>query len=91
MENTQYEFTKKPIATGHSKVIHVVVPARVAYDLDSMNKVTKEVLNDLGCPGCHSGFDLRFDFETQFRFDLNLNRIPSLNIPDLKNGGLVHQ
>ena len=54
------------------KPIYITVPASVAFDLRSMNKVTEIVLGRLGCPGCHSGFDLRFDFERQFLFDKNL-------------------
>ena len=32
----------------------------MAYDLKKMQKVTANVLGRLGCPACHSGFDIRF-------------------------------
>lgn len=54
------------------KAIHITVPASVAFDLRQMNKITETVLGRLGCPGCHSGFDLRFDFERQFNFNEQL-------------------
>ncbi|UII23154.1 hypothetical protein [Fulvivirga ligni] len=57
------------------KTIRISVPVKVANNLDQMNKITASVLNQLGCPGCHSGFDLRFDIERQFAFDEKLNPI----------------
>jgi hypothetical protein len=54
------------------KPIYITVPASAAYDLAKMNKITEVVLGKLGCPGCHSGFDLRFDFERRFVFDEKL-------------------
>lgn len=56
-----------------AKIIQVSVPAKLAYDLDSMQKVTSRVLDQLGCPACHSGFDIRFDIERRFIFDNDLN------------------
>jgi len=49
-----------------SGVIRVVVPARIASDLGRMQGITKEILGELGCGGCHSGYDLRFEQENQF-------------------------
>ncbi|HSH66254.1 MAG TPA: hypothetical protein VLB84_10760 [Bacteroidia bacterium] len=54
------------------KPIYVTVPASTAYDLGKMRKVTEIVLGRLGCASCHSGFDLRFDFERRFVFDEKL-------------------
>ncbi len=51
------------------KAIYVSVPATIAFDLQSMNKITASVLNRLGCPECHSGFDIRFDMERRFIFN----------------------
>lgn len=62
----------KRLSKLDSKVIKVTVPASAAFNLESMNKVTAEVLGKLGCPGCHSGFDIRFDFERRFMFDEKL-------------------
>lgn len=65
---------QRPLFTK-GNTIKIKVPARVAFDLESMNKATYTVLDELGCPACHSGFDLRFDFEREFVFDLKLNLI----------------
>lgn len=54
------------------KPIYVTVPASAAYDLGKMHKITEVVLGRLGCPSCHSGFDIRFDFERRFVFDEKL-------------------
>ncbi|MEU6232221.1 hypothetical protein [Kitasatospora sp. NPDC047058] len=47
-----------PWATGRE--INITVPVGVAGDLDRMTDVIKKVMTHLGCPTCHSGFDLRF-------------------------------
>ena len=56
-----------------AKAVRVTVPARVAYRLPEIQKVTAEVLGRLGCPECHSGFDIRFDAVSQFVVDEQLN------------------
>jgi hypothetical protein len=66
------KLTAKAAFDKASKPIYVTVPASVAFDLGKMNKITETVLGKLGCPGCHSGFDLRFDFERRFAFDEKL-------------------
>lgn len=53
-------------------LVRVTVPARVAYDLGSMQKVTASVLGKLGCEACHSGFDIRFDVVREFIVDEKL-------------------
>jgi len=62
-------------AAVHSfgSTVTVTVPASVAADLERMNQITKKVLGKLGCLGCHSGRDIRFVLERDFRFDEKLN------------------
>lgn len=55
------------------RTVRVTVPARIAFDLGSMNKVTASILGRLGCPGCHSGWDIRFDIARNFAVDEKLN------------------
>ena len=43
-----------------ARTVHIGVPRRVSDDLKHMTAITAQVLGRLGCPGCHSGFDLRF-------------------------------
>lgn len=52
--------------------VRVRIPARVAFDLKSMQKVTASVLGQLGCEACHSGFDIRFDVVREFIVDEQL-------------------
>lgn len=40
--------------------VRIYVTREVAYDLDKMTRVTANVLNKLGCGGCHSGRFLDF-------------------------------
>lgn len=49
-----------------NNVVHVTVPAAVAFDLESMNKVARDVVARLGCDNCHSGWDIRFRTARQF-------------------------
>lgn len=53
--------------------VRVVVPVDVAFNLDRMQKVTAGVLERLGCPACHSGWDIRFDLARSFFVDEKLN------------------
>jgi hypothetical protein len=55
------------------RVVHVAVPREVLYDLASLNKVKASILGRLGCRGCHSGWDIRFDINRQFVVDEKLN------------------
>jgi len=55
-----------------ARVVSVAIPAKVAYDLKSMRKITADVLERLGHEQCHSGWDIRFEIENRFRFDEQL-------------------
>ena len=68
---------KNPTLT--SNIVRVTIPASVAYNFDSITKVTQTVLGKLGCPGCHSGRDIRFIIEDNFRVDEKLHVFPSIN------------
>ena len=54
-------------------VVTVKIPASAAYDFDKMTRVTKTILDKLGCGGCHSGHDIRFLVERNFIVDEQLN------------------
>lgn len=54
------------------KPIRVSVPVSVAFNLDKMQKVTATVLGRLGCPNCHSGWDIRFDIFRHYAVDEKL-------------------
>ena len=64
VKNEQREFS-------YGGLVRVSVPASIARDLERMQGVTKEVLGRLGCPNCHSGFDIRFDIEREFFVNLD--------------------
>ena len=68
----EFNFNEK-VRPVEEKAIRIKVPAKVAFNLKQMNKVTAIVLEELGCPACHSGFDLRFDIERQFVFNEKLD------------------
>ncbi|MCU7919731.1 MAG: hypothetical protein KZQ99_05780 [Candidatus Thiodiazotropha sp. (ex Dulcina madagascariensis)] len=56
----------------HANVVRVTIPAKVAFDLKQMQKITESVLDQLGCANCHSGHDIRFDIEKRFIVDTKL-------------------
>ena len=43
-----------------ARTVFISVTPDVAYDAKKMQKVTANLLGRLGCPGCHSGYDIRF-------------------------------
>ena len=64
------------MAFSKSKPVHVIVPP--ALDIKQVHRVTESVLGKLGCPQCHSGFDIRFHQEEIIVFDKALD-MQSLN------------
>jgi hypothetical protein len=46
--------------------VRVTVPAKAFYSLEHMRTITEQILARLGCPGCHSGRDIRFHLEEEF-------------------------
>jgi len=56
-------------AGSRFKVVNVSVSADLHNNFDAMQRVTKSVLGKLGCEGCHSGFDIRYDVASQFVAD----------------------
>lgn len=62
------------LAPKHSSnIVRVSVPASVHNNLEMIQKVQREILGKLGCLGCCSGWDIRFDFQKQFSVDKQLN------------------
>ena len=45
---------------GGAPVENIEIPAKVAFDMDAMQGVIRDVAGRLGHEGCHSGFDFRF-------------------------------
>jgi hypothetical protein len=56
-----------------SKTIRVQVPSSVAFDLTRLQKVQASILDKLGCAGCCSGFDIRYDIIRSFSVDEKLD------------------
>ncbi len=53
----------QPLPPGR---ITIQVPSKALYDLESMHKITAQVLGKLGCGECHSGRILDFTELSQF-------------------------
>jgi len=58
---------------GIGEVVRVRIPMEVAYDLDKLQSVQKDILGRLGCLACCSGHDIRWEFERNFSVDEKLN------------------
>jgi hypothetical protein len=57
-KNQEAGINPQPLPPG--EIISVYVTPEIASDLESMNKVTANILRKLGCGGCHSGRLLHF-------------------------------
>jgi hypothetical protein len=51
------ELNPQPIPPGR---VRINITSEVAFDLEKMQKITAQVLEQLGCGGCHSGRVLDF-------------------------------
>jgi hypothetical protein len=54
------------VAARAGSVVHVRMPARVAYDLRAFQKVQATILDRLGCGACCSGHDIIYDLSRDF-------------------------
>jgi hypothetical protein len=63
------EPTKAASRQAANRVVRVSIPADVAGNLDRFHKVQKDILGKLGCLGCCSGWDIRWDQFTDFQVD----------------------
>lgn len=49
-----------------ANVVRVSVPASAYFDLDEFQAVQKDILGELGCLACTSGWDIRWDLQREF-------------------------
>jgi hypothetical protein len=71
------EFSVGPIGIQGTNVVRVTVPLKVINDLDAIQRVQRDVLGQLGCQACCSGFDIRFDVARQFLVDESMDVRPA--------------
>jgi hypothetical protein len=65
-------YSIKPAAVNFRtkrNIVRVSVPAKAYYDLDSIQKIQRDILGELGCLACCSGWDIRFDMQRNFVID----------------------
>ena len=62
------------------RAVRVSLPAKVAFNLQSFQKVQASILDRLGCPACCSGWDIRFDIVRSFSVNdkLKINEIAAV-------------
>jgi hypothetical protein len=61
-----------------ARSVRVTVPFTALQNLDQMRMITQKVLERLGCPACHSGFDIRFRHEEDLLVRLDAKGVPSV-------------
>jgi hypothetical protein len=54
------------------RYVSVSLPRQVVFDLDQFQRVQQELLGQLGCPACSSGFDIRYEMQRRFIVDARL-------------------
>lgn len=59
---------RKSAAVG---AIQVTIPAKVAFDIETLFDVQRSIFERLGHPACYSGADIRFMLEREFLVDNN--------------------
>lgn len=59
-------------AEARGNTVRVTVPLKAFNDLDAIQRVQKDILGQLGCEACCSGWDIRFDIARQFVVDEQL-------------------
>ena len=63
------KYAIKPAAVNFRtkrNIVRVSVPAKAYYDLASIQEIHKNILGELGCMACCSGWDIRFDMQRNF-------------------------
>jgi len=50
----------------NNRAVTVRLPRDAAYDLKKIQTIQRTILGQLGHLGCCSGFDIRWDYETEF-------------------------
>jgi hypothetical protein len=63
------------MAFSKSQPVYVVVPPKL--DLKGVQQVTAKTLGLVGCPNCHSGFDIRFLQQQVILVDKQLEAKPA--------------
>lgn len=61
------ELNPQPLPPG--RTIRVHAPASVLYDLEAFQRAQFSVLQQVGCPACHSGFNLFWDTYAEYAVD----------------------
>ena len=57
------------LVSSLGQTVRVSIPVSLTHNLDAMHRVTANVLKELGCAACHSGFDIRYDVLRDFVSD----------------------
>jgi len=52
-----------------SNPVHISLPAKIAYDLDAIQKVVGRIAEELGCTRCFSGADCTFGLHRDWVVD----------------------
>ena len=75
--DAQLPVEKLPI-TSRANAVRVTLPVDVAFDLERMQQATAHVLERLGCPRCHSGWDIRFEIFRDYVVGKDLQVKPTI-------------
>lgn len=61
------------LVSSLGQTVRVSIPVSLTHNLEAMHRVTANVLKELGCGGCHSGYDIRYDVLREFVADTQGN------------------
>lgn len=60
------EIDSRDLDVSTTRAVRVTVPAKVAYDLEKIQGLERDLFERLGHAMCYSGFDIRWRIEDDF-------------------------
>lgn len=66
----------RPQPLPFNPTVRIAIPAKVAYDLGSLQKTFGNLAERLGCPQCLSGANCLFELERDFIVNDKLDVVP---------------
>jgi hypothetical protein len=65
------EIFEVPADLTPSRAVKVVIPVKVAFDIEALFNVQRQLFDRLGHGGCYSGTNFAFEVERSFVADVN--------------------
>jgi hypothetical protein len=71
-------------ASRVNRTVTINAPRSVVFDIDTVQRIQKDILGQLGCQACCSGWDIHFPDEVQYVLGRN-NKLKQLTPAQIKS------